>query len=175
MRSALTVLASGLLLAAASAPPAARSVHASMSQVVQPQTNAIWDVTNNAMTDAGEPDPAKIKPGDWAKLEAAGKALMEESLLLARAETITVADPGVKIMNEDVEGGTPAALVQRHIDADRAGFSAQAQKLADIGDAVARGAQAKNAGQVFEAAEGLDQACETCHMQFWYPEPATPQ
>ena len=32
-----------------------------------------------------------------------------------------------------------------------------------------KAAQAKNSQAVFDSGEGLDAACENCHLEFWYP------
>jgi len=75
----------GLLLAAGCTPQApAPTLHDSMSQVVAPQAQAIWDITNRAMDDKGAPDGSKISEKDWAQIASAGQLLKDRSDVLAR-------------------------------------------------------------------------------------------
>jgi hypothetical protein len=160
-------LALGALLAAAADQPVP-TVQASMSQVFAPGAQAIWDVTNRATDDAGRPDPSKITAADWDKLGQAGQRIQGSALGLARGP-VTVAAPGVKIQDEGAGTGAGAAQVQGYIDAEPDLFAAHVQKLAETGATVAEAARAHDTAKLFEVADSLDQVCEGCHVQFWYP------
>ncbi len=175
-RVGVIVLISGVALVAGWAAKAPQpTVRASMAQVIAPETQAIWDVTNNATDDAGDPDPSKISPADWARMEAAGRQLADQARLLADVNNVTVAAPGVKVQDEGVQGGSSAKQIQAYIDANRPAFAAYARQLADAGDTVVKASAAKDAAPLFAVASELDQRCESCHVQFWYPQQTPPR
>ena len=65
--------------------------------------------------------------------------------------------------------------MQAAIDAEPAKFRALAQALSASMDQVVAAAKAKDAAKLFDVSGGLDQVCESCHMQFWYPEQKAPR
>ena len=58
----------------------------------------------------------------------------------------------------------------RVIDANPAAFRARSQELVSSMDEIVAAAQSKDAAKLFEVSGSLDQVCENCHMQFWYPQ-----
>jgi cytochrome c556 len=161
----------GMLVAAyevhSAAAPA--DVHDLMKNVVAVQTQVIWDVSNGAQDDQGNPDASKMTAADWSKIvDAAGK-VKQASQTLARADHVIAAAPGVKIEGEGNEGVAGAKQVQAALDKDPAEFRTRSQALATSMDQIVAAAQAKNAAKVFEVSGTLDQVCEDCHQKFWYP------
>jgi cytochrome c556 len=172
MKSSVLLLAGGLLIATAHAadPAPAPNLHELMKKVVAVQTQVIWDVGNNAQDDSGNPDPSKMKPADWTQVGAAAAKVKDAAQKLATASKVMAAAPGEKI---DGEGGTPGAFgakeVQKAIDANPKVFKAFATQLAGSMDELIVAAKAKNAKKLFDVSGRLDQECEGCHLQFWYP------
>jgi cytochrome c556 len=161
----------GMLVAAhevhSAAAPA--DVHDLMKNVVAVQTQVIWDVSNGAQDEQGNPDASKMTAADWNKIiDAAGK-VEQASQTLAKAEHVIAAAPGVKIQGEGNEGVAGAKQVQAAIDKDPAEFRTRSQALATSMDQIIAAAKAKNAAKVFEVSGILDQVCEDCHQKFWYP------
>jgi hypothetical protein len=141
-----------------------------MSQVFAPGAQAIWDVTNRATDDDGKPDASKITAADWTSLGEAGRRIRDHAQLLLAGGKIAVADPGVKIQDEGVGGGAGAAQVQGYIEANPDLFAAHVRKLAETGATVAAASETKDTARLFAVANDLDQVCEACHVQFWYPK-----
>ena len=68
------VLTLGVLLASGCSKPAP-TINASMTQVMQPQAQTIWDITSKAFNDKGDGlEASKITDADWAQLAKAGDA-----------------------------------------------------------------------------------------------------
>jgi len=167
---AATGCAAALLLAVGAAYGAATTVHASMKDVIAPQGQALWDVTNAAMDDAGKPDASRISEEGWAKVAEAGRRLKEHSELLARARPLIVAEPGERLQDEGGPGGgAGAGQVQAYIDRDPEGFAEHAMALAALGGQAVEAAEARDARILSGVADSLDAACESCHQRFWYP------
>ena len=171
------LLAGAVLFATAHAanPPAPGNLHALMKDVVAPQTQIVWDMGNQALNDQGNPDASKLKPADWAKIAAAAGKVKQASLTLAQAEHAIAAAPGQKIDGEGNPDAFGAKDVQKVLDANPKLFRAFAQQLAVSMDEVITSTQKKNATQLADVSGRLDQVCEQCHLQFWYPNQKAPQ
>lgn len=173
-KSSVLLLGCGLMVAgvcAADKAAAAPNLHELMKNVVAIQAQVIWDVGNNAQNEAGDPDPSKMKPADWAKVATAAGKVKAASHALATAPHVMAAAPGQKI---DGEGGTPGAFgareVQKAIDANPKVFQAFAQQLTRSMDELVAASKARDAKKLFDVSGRLDQECEACHVQFWYPD-----
>lgn len=162
----------GLGLAGCSPPAPPVNLYRSMVEVVAPQAQVIWDVSNKGTNDEGEPDPAKLASADWVQLVAASQALRDSVAALAEAKQIHVVDPGEKIQSEGTPGGATGAQVQQLIDKDPAEFARQAKLLLASADALQAASSAKDANKLLGAAGELDAICEGCHVKFWYPQEA---
>jgi hypothetical protein len=143
-----------------------------MSQTVAPQAQVLWDVSNKATNDNGDPDGSKMTAEQWTQLATAGETLRAMAQKLADADKLTAAAPGVKLQGEENPGSSNAAQVQGFLDKDMAAFKAHAAKLATTSGDFAAAAKAKDAVKLADVSGKLDAVCEACHMQFWYPQQA---
>lgn len=164
-----TLFASCLLLLAACGPKTPPpTIHTSMTDVVAPQAQVIWDITNRSYNTAGDGfDPAKISAADWAKLRVAGRRLKERGNILAKVHDIRAADPGAPIMGSGEAGAPTVQQIQAFIDADRAGLAEHARDLAQAGATVEKAAKHKDLAPLYKVASGLDDVCDGCHEKYW--------
>lgn len=166
---ALLLAGSAMAAAPAAAPPATANVQVAMLTQINLQGTALWDITNNAMDDAGNVSAKLLKPADWTKLLAIGKSLEQGARDLARAKTIVSAPPGAKIADEGPPGVAKAADVQRYIDAANGTFRSRAAALEKTGAGIVAAVQKHDVKALENLANHLDAVCEDCHKQFWYP------
>jgi len=176
---AVAALALAVLLAVGCSPkPPPPTVNASMTQVMAPQTQTIWDITSHAFNARGDGlDAAKISPADWAKLEEAGRQLRDRALLLANAPHVIAAAPGETIMGADAVGApskigntwdaASARQVQAMIDANPKLFAERARILADAGGTVVKASKTQDVGPLYKVSSGMDEVCDGCHQKFW--------
>jgi hypothetical protein len=61
------------------------------------------------------------------------------------------------------------AQIQAKVDADPVLWDAKIQALRNVALEVLDVANKKDVKQLFEAGEDLDKACESCHLEYWYP------
>lgn len=171
-RILIGLAAAALLTTYGQAQEAAPTVHQAMKDVVAPQVQVIWDVSNNAMDDDGNPDASKVSAAQWQQIVEAAERVRDMSLSLALATPVVVAGPSVALQDEgNPEASTPAQI-QAFIDADPAGFADHARKLATSAAELLAAAHAKDAAKMGDIANGIDQVCEECHTRFWYPQQA---
>lgn len=158
----LAVCASGLV-----AQESSLRIRQVMQDSVNPAILAVWDVGNNAMSEDGGIDPAQMDDAKWDRLAAAADQLAGASRTIAAADRISAAAPE---NSEVAEGEIAMADVQRYIDNDLDGLRDLALQQADYADRLSAAAKARDAATAGDLVAGMDQACENCHMRYWYPE-----
>ncbi len=178
-RAGVIALASGVLLLAGCGPKTpAPTVNASMTQIMAPQTQTIWDISSHAFNAKGDGlDPSKISSADWTQLEAAGRALRDRALVLATAKHVTAAAPGEHIMGQEAAGAASkighewdaanAKRVQALIDANPTLFAQRARVLADAGDTIVKAVPTRDVSKLYEVSSNMDEVCDGCHQKFW--------
>ena len=139
---------------------------------VNPAALAIWDVTNAAVNDEGEPDSALIDAEGWGRVAEAAQMLEVYGKRMAEAKGIVAGGPDL-VSGELPAGVTSREQIQAMIDADPAGFRMVAADMALQAAALAAAAKARDAATVGDLASGIDGACQACHTRYWYlQEPA---
>jgi hypothetical protein len=136
---------------------------------VNVQGLALWDITNDATNDNGDVDGSKLTAANWAKLLEIGKALEEGGRTLATSNGIVVASPGAKLQDEGNAGASKAVDVQRFVDAKPALFRNHALKLQQTGADIIAAATKHDVKRLSALSNSLDEVCENCHVNFWYP------
>ena len=177
MKSRLTILALGVAalgLASCNKQPAAEApqqltLHEIMKDQIDANADKLWEVTNPAIGDAAGLDPAKMDDKRWDDIARLADGVAAGAKQLAALEHPQAVKPGVKIADEGVPGGDSAASVQANLDKDPALFRQYAGALAQHMSDIAAGARKHDAKAVGPLVDQLDQVCETCHLDFWYP------
>ena len=177
-RVGVTLLASGLVLAACSKAPTP-TINNSMTHVMQPQAQTIWDISSHAFNAKGDGlDASKLSDVDWIKLAKAGRQMRDRARVIAEADKISVAAPGETILGQEGSGmvkGPPeesrsAASIQQiqtWIDANPALFAKRARVLEEAGDKLLKAAHGRDIKGVYEVSAGMDEVCDGCHEKFW--------
>ena len=78
-----------------------------------------------------------------------------------------VARPQEKAENPQVE--LQPEVIQKLVDDDFPSFVRRARKLQDAAALALRAIERKDTTALFHAIEGIDRACESCHLHYWYP------
>ena len=168
----LPVLAVAAACSSAKEEPAAPQLtfNEVMRDRVDKNADELWDISNAAIGDSAGLDPAKMTDERWAQLEEKAEAVQQAALEIATMDPVIVAKPGVKISDEGIPGGHTAAMVQQRFDRDP-------QKLRDLANALARhtgdlaaAARMHDAAHAGPLIDPLDGVCESCHLEFWYPD-----
>jgi cytochrome c556 len=136
---------------------------------VNPAAVAIWDITNEAMDDAGELDPVRMDDEAWARLREAAQMLEAYSLAMAEAEVIRAGGPDL-VGREVPEGVATRAEIQAMIDADPAGFRAEARDLAERARLLVEAARVRDVAAAGHRAAEIDVPCQGCHSRYWYKQ-----
>ena len=172
------IACSGAILLMVSAcetiPPAAQAgsgstvdVRQAMVDGVNPAALAIWDVGNNAVDDAGQPDASRLDPQALARLREAAQMLDTYAELLAEAPVIKASGPDL-VGGRLPEGVASREQIQAAIDANPAGFRAYSRAMGAEAEAILAAIQSGNRETVASRLASFDGACQACHERYWY-------
>ncbi|WP_305098326.1 cytochrome c [Croceibacterium aestuarii] len=146
------------------------TVHDVMVKQIDGNADPIWEITNASLDDSAAINPAKMTDEQWAEVEKRALAVKAGAETLAEMKKLVLIKPGEKISDQDVEGGSTPAKVQAHLDAAPDDFRQFAGVLeAHMAD-LATAAKNHDAAAATPLVDQLDGVCESCHLEFWYPE-----
>jgi hypothetical protein len=142
-----------------------------MQAVVDTSADAVWLSVTTEVNDKGVIDTRPRNDDEWTRVRHGALTLAESANLLmipgrhvARPGEKSEA-PGVELEPEEME-----VLINK----DRAAWNARATALHDAAMLAARAADAHDADKIFEVGETIENACESCHRQYWYPNEKIP-
>ena len=141
-----------------------------MDSVVDPSADYIWDSVSTIVTRKGTEERRPRTDMEWKEVRRRAIALVEATNLLIM-DGRKVARPGEKSENPGVELGPED--IQGLIDADHASLIKFAHGLHDAGMKALAAIDKKDADALSDSGEAIDEACEQCHLKYWYP-PDTP-
>jgi hypothetical protein len=142
-----------------------------MLSIVDPNADVVWLSVTTVQSSKGTVDTAPKNDEEWKKVRQGAIALTEASNLLMMPGR-HVAAPGEKSETPGVE--LEPSEMEELINKDRASWVMRATKLHEAGLAAVQAVDAKDPQKVFEVGEQIEQACENCHRQYWYPNEQIP-
>jgi hypothetical protein len=137
-----------------------------MDSMVDPSGQFVFESIQEIADEHGVREKAPQTPEEWLEVRKRLLVLLEAPNLLTM-EGRQVAHPGEKSSNPQVEN-EPAAI-QTLLDADRPSFIRRARRLQDAAALAIQAVDARDKDALFKAIDGIDKACETCHLHYWYP------
>jgi hypothetical protein len=144
------------------------SVKELMRDMIDPVADNIFDAVSTIVTDKGVVETEPRTDEDWEKVRVGAVTLAEGIYLLKIPRPF--APPG------DVNNSTgpdPEELSPDHIRAklekDPVLWNAKIEALRNVGLEVLEIVKKKDAQALWNASEDLDEACENCHIEYWYP------
>jgi len=147
------------------------SVQELMDAEVDPSADALWDSVVSTITLQGEEDKRPRTDEEWKAVRQRALILIEATNLLAMSGR-RAAPPNAP---PPAPGELPAAKIQQLIDASPDSFAQFARVLRGAARQALTAIDAKDADKLMEAGGTIDQACETCHVTFWYPNQVVPK
>jgi hypothetical protein len=148
------------------------SVKEIMKYMIDPASDHIFNSVSTVIDPKGkiiETEPKTEE--DWEKLRIGAVTIAEGVYLLKVPRPFT--PPGDE--NHSGPGGselTPAEITAK-VQRDPVEWNARIEALRNVGLEVIEIAKTKNAKELWDASENLDQACEACHRAYWYPKEDT--
>ena len=137
-----------------------------MDSMVMSTAQVLWDAVSVDVTEKGTIEKIPKTDEDWEKVRWAAVTLAEATNVLAIPGR-KIAPPGTKSENPDAEL-TPEQI-QKLYDSEFPAFVAHAKVLHATAMQAVKAIDARNVDGLSDAGGAIDEACESCHLQFWYP------
>jgi hypothetical protein len=172
--SAAAALASGCSSHSTPPPPEqsfklTATIQELMNAQIDPAADALWDSVAFIATKAGVEERQPRTEEQWQAVRMSALTLMEAASLLSM--------PGRRVAADDREPGPGelrAAEIQSRIESSRGAFVQFARSLQEAGQKALTAIEAKDAQRLMDAGGVIDEACEACHVTYWYPDQNRP-
>ena len=145
-----------------------------MKGIVDPNSAVLWDAVGTESGPKGLIEKAPKTDEEWTKL--AGNALtLAEVANLLKMEGRHVAKPEEANTKTapDAPELTPTQIEEK-INKDRAAWAKKADALQATAIKAMAAAKAHDKDAVLNVGEEIDNACEQCHLVYWYPDQKIP-
>jgi hypothetical protein len=143
-----------------------------MDSVVDPGSDYIWDSVETIVSAKGVEEKFPRTDEEWKNVRRHAIMLLEATNLLQMPGR-HVAKPGEKADDPKVE--LAPEKIEDMINKDRASFNKFATGLHDATLEAFKAIEAKDKEGLLNAGDGIDNACEKCHLQYWYPDEKRPE
>jgi hypothetical protein len=144
------------------------SVKELMRDMIDPASDFVFDAIGTTITKKGRVETMPKNDADWDRIRI-GAVTMAEGVYLLKIPR-PFAPPGD---DNNSAGPEPAELSPAQIVAklqrDPVLWNAKIEALRNVGLEVIEIVKRKDVNELWDAAENLDQACEQCHLEYWYP------
>ena len=173
------LLLSALLLQNCAGPPASTaaaegdltptlSVKELMEHIVDPFADWIFDAAVIDISEKGVVETKPLTDGDWLKVERGALILAESSNLLKMPRAMVPAGDASLTSEPGGPELTPAEIEAR-VRKDPAAWNRHADGLRSAALESLTIIRARNAEGLFDVGDKIDKACESCHLEYWYP------
>ena len=144
------------------------SVKELMRDMIDPASDYVFDSVSIVSSKKGRIETQPKTDADWEKIRIGAVTLAEGAYLLKIPRPF--APPG----DENNSGGPEPyelspAQIKAKLEADEVLWNAKIEALRNVGLEVIELVKRKDVDELWDAAENLDQACEACHLEYWYP------
>jgi hypothetical protein len=143
-----------------------------MDGIVDPSADTLWDSVAYIASTQGIEDRRPRTDDEWKAVRTSAITLIEAANLLSM--------PGRRVAADAPGGAAPGlgelshAEIQQRIGAGHEGFVQFAYNLQDAGLKALAAIDAKDPQGLMDAGGTIDEACEACHVTYWYPNQNRP-
>jgi len=142
-----------------------------MDSMVDPSADEIWESVATVVDASGVHDKYPRTDEEWKTVRRDAIRLLEATNLLQMPGRL-VAKHGEKSENPGIE--LEPEEMEKLINNDRPTFYARAKGLHDAVMESFKAIEAKDKDALLASGAAIDEACEKCHMTYWYPNEAKP-
>jgi hypothetical protein len=137
-----------------------------MDSMVEPSGDFVFESVQEISDEHGISEKAPKTNAEWEGVRRHLFVRLEAPNLLTM-EGRKAARPEDRSKNPAIENQPEE--IQRLLDADHPSFVRRARRLQDAAALAMKAVDAKNKDDLFHAIDGIDKACENCHLHYWYP------
>lgn len=144
-----------------------------MNAQVDPAADLLWEAVSTEVTAEGTVEHRPQTDAEWLELRHAAIRLVESANLLA-VDGRRVVSEGHTLEDAHVPGISSGQEIQNAIDADRDAYLSHARELHGAAALILGAIDARDTDALVKAGGQLDEACESCHLRYWYPNAPLP-
>jgi hypothetical protein len=150
------------------------SIQEVMQAFIDPSADAIWEAVSTTITSKGVEEKKPQNEAEWQAIRLHAIRVIEGASLL-QVPGRKVVQEGGKLEDDHVEGNAKLEDIVASVAKDPASFSAAARTLQTSARAVLAAIDARDLQRIGETGSALDAACESCHLNYWYPNQKLPR
>jgi hypothetical protein len=139
-----------------------------MNDLIDPASDFIFNAVGTVISDKGIAETEPKTDEDWAKVRIGAVTMAEGIYLLKIPRPIAPTGDVNNSVGPDASELTPDQIKAK-IEADTVLWNAKIEALRNVNLEVLEIVKRKDAKELSQAGEILDQACEGCHLEYWYP------
>lgn len=144
------------------------SVKELMRDLIDPLADNIFDAVSTVISEQGTVETAPRKEEDWNKIRIGAVTMAEGAYLLKVRRPFAPAGDLNNSVGPDAAELSPDQITAK-VDKDPVEWNARIEALRNVGLQVLDIVKRKDVAELWDAAENLDIACESCHRSYWYP------
>jgi cytochrome c556 len=149
----------------------AATIQSIMVSIIDPNIDFVWNSIATINTAQGTEERRPKTDKDWHEVKQHALAVLDGSKQLL-LEDIKAAAPNANTSSHPVE--LSAADIEKAINSHRTDYVQRVENLQSALQQTIAAIDAKNVDELEKAGGIVDQACEQCHTQFWYPNDKRP-
>jgi uncharacterized membrane protein len=136
-----------------------------MHSMVDPSGDFLFHSVRTIADEQGVREIAPHTVAEWENVRERLMVLLEAPDLLEGRRAARTRD---RSKNPEVE--SQPEDIQKLLDADGSDFIRRAGRLRDAASVAMKAVDAKDKDALLLGLDGIDKACESCHLRYWYPK-----
>ena len=152
------------MLGAARGPATIKDI---MRSMVDPSGDYLFQSVQTIADERGIREKAPTTDAGWEEVRERVEVLLKAPHLLAAPGRVA-AQPKDRSKNPAVEN--EPWEIQQLLDGGHPEFVRRAQRLQNAASIAMKAVEAKDKNALLAALSGIDKACESCHLRYWYPK-----
>jgi hypothetical protein len=144
------------------------SVKELMRDMLDPIADNIFDSVSTVVTRQGTVNNVPRTDEDWEKLRIGAVTIAEGVYLLKVPRPFAPPGDLNNSTGPDAVELSPAQITAK-VEKDPVEWNARIEALRNVGLEVLDIVKRKDVNELWDAADNLDTACESCHKSYWYP------
>jgi hypothetical protein len=144
------------------------SVKELMRDMLDPVADNIFDSVSVVIDKTGTVENTPKTEADWDKIRIGAVTLAEGVYLLKIPRPFAPPEEPISPGVATGEELTPAQMKEK-LERDPVLWNAKIEALRNVGLEVMDIVKRRDVNELWEASDNLDQACEGCHVAYWYP------
>ena len=144
------------------------SVKELMRDMIDPASDFVFDSVKTIITKKGRIEITPKTDEDWDRIRVGAVTMAEGAYLLKIPRPFAPPGDDNNSTGPEPPELSPAQITAKPL-ADPVLWNAKIEALRNVGLEVMDIVKRRDVNELWDAGENLDQACENCHLEYWYP------